>query len=107
MSGNFRAGPEKIHQARKPGIVFRNPEFLKHKTNFLTFLFLTSFDKYMRQRVQILPETGFYDAKHHSLRTIFTGALKNNFGKMVILLNFPLQSGNTGCFSADRKGAAT
>ena len=73
MPGIFQAGPETLHLARKPGIIFHSPEFLKHMTNFLNLILRISTNICVN-RVQSLPETGFYDVKYQNSRPTFTAA---------------------------------
>ena len=62
MPGNFRASPEYLHQARKPGIIVQSRIFFKNKTNYLIFMGV-EIRPIWPKRVQILSEIVFHDTK--------------------------------------------
>ena len=93
MPGNFRDGPEKLHLARKPGIIFQSPEVFKNKTNFITFRGISKNSTNIWVIiVQISSEVVFYDAKYYNLRPIFAVSRKNSFRKVVTLKKYTHRS---------------
>ena len=44
VPGIFLAGLEKLHSARKPGIMFQSPEFSKISLDFLIYAYIYHFE---------------------------------------------------------------
>ena len=66
------------------GKITCSPELFSKAQNFYFYGYFYKFQ--YASKVQILSETGFYDAKYRNLRPIFAAAQKNIFGKVVTIL---------------------